>query len=395
MKNVLVWLMFGTLPLMAWQGEWSGSVSFEGFTFNQEALATEQEDDVASIAFTSEYYVSWDNGDQSFTFVPFLRYDARDDERSHWDIRELTWQKVSRNWELRAGIRKVFWGVTESVHLTDIINQTDLVENSDGEEKLGQPMLNFAWINDWGTLDLFALTGFRERTFPGDEGRLRTVPRVDTDTVRYESSAEERHVDLAVRYSHSLGIWDLGLSHFHGTSREPLFEPGLDNTGMPVLTPYHPIIDQSGLELQATMGGWLLKAESIYRSGFGAQDYLAFVGGFEYTFVNVGGTGLDIGAISEYIYDERNADATTPFERDIFTGARLAFNDAQSLEVLAGAVIDLDGDGTFFNLEAERRLGSEWKASLEMRSFSDTEETDLIHGFRNDDHVRLEISRYF
>ena len=60
----------------------------------------------------------------SFTFQPFIRIDQQDEERSHFDIRELAWLHVGNDWELRTGIRKVFWGVNESQHLVDIINQT-------------------------------------------------------------------------------------------------------------------------------------------------------------------------------------------------------------------------------------------------------------------------------
>ncbi len=101
--------------------------------------------------------------------------------------RELSWQLVSRSWELRIGVRKVFWGVAESQQLVDIINQTDLVENVDGEDKLGQPMVNIALIRSWGTVDFFLLPWFRERTFPGQVGRLRFAQPVDTDNPAYES----------------------------------------------------------------------------------------------------------------------------------------------------------------------------------------------------------------
>ena len=67
----------------------------------------------------------------------------------------------------------MFWGVTELRHLVDIINQTDLVENLDGEQKLGQPMVQLTLLKDWGTLDFFAMPYFRERTFTGPDGRPR------------------------------------------------------------------------------------------------------------------------------------------------------------------------------------------------------------------------------
>ena len=53
------------------------------------------------------------------------------DERS---LREAHWLHDKGAWDLLIGVGKVFWGVTESRHLVDIVNQTDLVENPDQEE---------------------------------------------------------------------------------------------------------------------------------------------------------------------------------------------------------------------------------------------------------------------
>ncbi len=111
---------------------------------------------------------------------------------------------------MRAGIGKVFWGVTEALHLVDIINQTDLVENPDGEQKLGQPLLKFSLERDWGILDFYALPGFRERTFPGEAGRLRTHPRVDTDLASYASDAKSGTWILPYAGPTTSGDWDIG-----------------------------------------------------------------------------------------------------------------------------------------------------------------------------------------
>jgi len=391
-RCVLILVLLTGWPLLA-QAEWSGSFSLEGLGFSEHGNEAIQEDQAFSLAISPEYYREWRQGDMSLTFRPFYRYDATDDERTHFDIRELTWQMVADRWELRLGVRKVFWGVTESVHLVDIINQTDLVENPDGEQKLGQAMANFAWIGDWGTLDLFLLPGFRERSFPGEEGRLRSSPRVLAHAARYESDEEEQHIDWAVRYSHSLGIWDLALSHFRGTSRDPLFVPHeYENVD---LAAYYAQIYQTGLELQAAIGGWLLKTEAVYRNGPQTEAYSSLVSGFEYTFGNVGGTGLDVGVLTEYIYDQRGTAADTPYSRDIFAGTRLALNDVAATEVLIGAVVDTGGGGTFFNLEAERRFRNGWKLSLENRVFTGTSHGDPLHPFRDEDHARLVLKRFF
>ena len=139
------------LPVQAL--ELSGDVSVEGRLFAKDELYNDQKRNNGSIAFEPEFYHEWSSSlDFSFTFVPFFRVDSSDSERTHVDIRELNFLMVGNPWELRVGIGKVFWGVTEFVHLVDIINQTDLVENIDGEDKLGQPMVHFSYFIDGSVL---------------------------------------------------------------------------------------------------------------------------------------------------------------------------------------------------------------------------------------------------
>ena len=108
-----------------------------------------------SISIKPKYSVEWNDAYESINFEGFFRWD-RDGQRTHWDIRELYYQKAKNKWEFNIGLKKVFWGVTESNHLIDIINQTDQVESFDGEEKLGQPMLQTTFTSDnYGTFDFF------------------------------------------------------------------------------------------------------------------------------------------------------------------------------------------------------------------------------------------------
>lgn len=386
------WLM--VVATSASAGEWSGFVSVEHQAFFHSPLFPEQHRSYSSLVVQPEYYHPIDGSKDSFTFVPFARANQHDPERSHADIRELTWLKVGDGHEWRLGIRKVFWGVTEAQHLVDIINQTDLVENIDTEDKLGQPMVNFALIRDWGTLNAFILPGFRERTFPGIEGRLRTSPRVDTDQASYESARGRRHIDYALRWSKSLSGWDIGLSHFYGTSREPRLLPGLDGNGLPVLVSRYELIHQSGLDVQLTAGSWLWKLEAIHRRGQG-PTYNAAAGGIEYTFTGVFGTAMDLGVIAEYLYDDRGASAPSPFQDDVMTGLRLAFNDAQSSELLVGVINDRRNAARTFNLEASRRFGSDYKLSLEVRGFAGAPLTDPAFLWRRDDYLQLELAHYF
>ena len=391
-------------------GEISGNISVESRLFPQSPLSEAQGGNNLSLAFQPEYYIEWSGGYQSFTFVPYYRYDQTDDERTHFDLRELQWQYIARSWEFRAGYRRVFWGVIETYHLVDVINQTDLVENPDFEDKLGQPMLNLALIKDWGTIDFFLLLGFRERTFAGKEGRLRAPITLDTDAALYESDDDEKHIDFAVRYEHSLSIWDIGISHFIGTNREPIFQPGLDendsvrvtDAGDPILVPFYDQINQTSIDLQATgEGGLLFKLEALTRGGIietqndSAERFYAFSSGLEYTFYGIRDSDADMGILLEYHYDDRGSLATTPFEDDLFIGTRIALNDVQSTDLLAGAIIDVDTGGSALVLETTRRIGDSWKIEVQIRGFVNAEEKDPLYGFRNDDLLQIELFKYF
>jgi hypothetical protein len=310
--------------------ELTGYLAAEGRLFFKNPLYPGQTHNNGSLAIRPEYYHEWQNG-SSFTCIPFLRLDSADSERTHFDIRELNYLWLTDHWELRIGINTVFWGVTEFYHLEDIISQTDGVEAIDREEKLGQPMIHLSVPGNWGTVDFFILPWFRERTFVGRSGRLRVNPPVATDQVIYEHADGQHHLDLALRYNHSLGAVDFSIYHFAGTGREPTLLPGLINQGQPALIPFYQQINQTGGDLQLVAGQWLWKLEAIYRRGQG-KGFFSTTGGFEYTFVGVAGTAADVGIIGEFAYDERESMATTPFEKDIMAGLRLALNDAAGTE---------------------------------------------------------------
>jgi hypothetical protein len=377
----------GTLKL-------SAELSSEARWFVQDAAYAGQSDDDVGLSFAllPELYYAW-NRDTSVTLRPFARWDSIDDERTHVDLRELMLQHRFGNFDLRAGVGRVFWGVTESVHLVDIVNQTDLVENPDGEDKLGQPMLSLAWTTDYGSFAGYLLPYFRERTLPGPDARLRAPLPYAIDDARYESSAGEKRVDAAVRWSLSTSLLDIGVSHFSGTAREPRFEPALTESGA-ILVPVYDLIEQTGLDLNVVTGGWIWKLEAIHQSNR-IEDFSAVAGGFEYTFSAPFGTGWDVGALAEVLWDSRGSDSPSPFQRDLFVGTRIAANDVAGSELLAGAIFDLERGGAFGNVEASRRVGDSGKLVVELRLFVDADEADPLFFLRRDDYLQVEYIRYF
>ena len=372
----------------------SGFVGAEGRAFVHDPQFRSQFEGVQpSLIVNPELSYDTEDGRHQFSLVPFLRLDARDEERTHVDVREAYWRYVGDDWEVLIGLDTVFWGVTESRHLVNVINQIDQVEDIDEEDFLGQPMVNLAVQRDWGRLDLFALPGFRERPFPGKDGRLRTALPVDDDAAEFESELEQLHVDAAIRYSHFIGDWDIGAYYFYGTGREPRLVPSADGTR---LEPRYDLINQVGLDIQYTSDAWLWKFEGIVREGQG-DTFAAAVGGFEYSFFQVFETAADIGILAEYLYDGRddvNA-PVAPLDNDVFVGTRLALNDVQDTTALVGAVIDIENQSTLLFIEVERRIGDNWKIELESRWFLAVDRGDPLASFQDDDFVLLRLSRFF
>ncbi|MDH3548767.1 MAG: hypothetical protein OEQ16_05415, partial [Gammaproteobacteria bacterium] len=372
----------------------SGSVELQARGFWQNPQWVGQDDRALQGSVISTTEVRWYNegGNVRAAFIPYLRWDATDDERNLADLREAYWAFEGDDYELLVGANTVFWGVTESVHLVDIINQTDFAGDIDGEDKLGQMMVSLMLQRDWGEITGFVMPAFRERTFAGVDGRFRPPLPVDTDNALYESSDEETHVDFALRYSHYIGDIDIGLNVFSGTSREPRFVPAADGQS---LLPVYDQIDQLGVAVQYTKEAWLWKLEAIARDGV-THSFAAAVGGFEYTFYQVSESTIDVGLLLEYQYDGRNEfEPVTIADNDVFVGTRLAFNDVQDTAVLAGLSYDTDTGETFINIEAERRFGDNWFAELRVRAFNGAAQVDATTWLQKDDYVQLSLARYF
>jgi len=404
MKHVLTGLIISAalLQTSADAAEWQGYVSAQYRGFFQDPLDPRQHNNYLSLAAEPQFYHRWDNGDHTVDARLFYRVDQYDDNRTHGDIRELSWTGVFDAFEMTAGISKVFWGVTETNHLVDIVNQTDLVENVDGEDKLGQPMVKFSTVQDWGIVNFFVLPGFRERTFAGVEGRPRPEVVIDTDSdAIYDFSAGQDHIDLALRYSHYIGEWEFGLSWFSGVGREPsdFYPTAFDASGQPtVVVPVYSLINQAGIDGQVFFGDWTWKLEAInteYRSGNrkGSHNFQS-VFGFEYTWVGFTGAASDLGFVVEYHYSDRNKRETI-FDNDFATALRYVMNDAQSTEVLFGLITDAETRTIAGFIEASRRLGQSWTLEAQLRTYSGTEEDRPLYSYRFDDFAQIDLAYYF
>ncbi|MEM8935120.1 MAG: hypothetical protein AAGC77_01775 [Pseudomonadota bacterium] len=350
--------------------------------------------------------VSWrsENGVHNFQATPFLRVDGRDAERTHWDLREFYYRYQPNSVvSVTLGATQVFWGRAESHHLIDIINQRDQVEDIDDEDKLGQPMINIAFDTRFGTLNMYAMTGFRDRTFPGSDGRLRFFLPFDTDNPVFDEDGGRYAPEYAFRYDHKIADVEFGLAYFEGNSREPRIGFSVLGDG---LIPIYDKIKQGSVDFLYTRGNWQGKFEGLFRNGYD-ESFFAFVGGVEYTFPDVLGTDADVGFLLEYQYDGREVEnIDEPFgpalsapltlnDHDAYGAMRVTLSEEQRLSALAGFAFDTDDESIRVTIEASKEIGENWTAEIESRVLMGTESDDIIHALRNDDFVTFRLTRRF
>lgn len=386
--------LFGAAPALADGFDFRPEVGLEVRLFPDDPQFADQFDtSQGSLILTGDGRWTSETRDTRVLFEPLVRLDSRDDARTYVDIREASIaHEINRDWDVLVGVSQVFWGVAESRNVVDIINQFDAVEDVDEGEKLGQPIIRVTRRGDFGTLEAYYLPVFRERLFPGEEGRLRTEPVISNDVARYERGGEEWAGDFALRYINRFGGFDLGLHGFYGTSRNPRLDL---NPATGELEPLYPELTQGGADLQWTSGAWLLKGEALVGDMLG-ETFVSAVAGLEYTLFDVSGSGWDLGLIAEYLYDDRDQALlpNTLFENDVFVGTRIILNDVQDTEFLAGAIVDDQTGGVFASAEFQRRIGDTMLLEVEARGFT-AEDDPFISALEADEHVLLRLTRFF
>lgn len=373
-------------------GDARDAIDFSGYAEIQQRFFPQRENSAQSHSYESAALnPQWrfDAGkSDALTLRLFARHDFDDSSRTHADVREALWQHLRGNQEWRVGIDEVFWGVVESRHLVDIINQKDMLERIDGDAKLGQPLLNWNWRRNRTSLEVFVLPYFREQKFADPSGRLRPPLRVIEP--EYANGAQRRDTSTAVRWQFLGEDADVALSYFDGISREPQFRLA-SRRGELRIQPTYVHLTQTGLEAQKSTGNWLLKAEAVYRED--DESSWAGVTGFEYTFDDV--LRGDLGVMLEYLRDTRDWQPRETFQDDIFAGLRYASSTLSSTNILAGFYQERQRDGHVFKLEANTRLGESAKLTFEFWRFDELSETELASFFAKDDYVQISLQYYF
>jgi hypothetical protein len=298
-------------------------------------------------------------------------------------------------WKLSVGYDVESWGVLEFVNPADVLNQRDIADDVVTKRKLGQPMTGLSVTTDLGTFAFYGLTWFTPLSFPAVTGRLRPTLVIEGDQATYGSSLKRLNPEGAFRYTNALGPIEVGASYYYGYERDPVFGVAIGSAGQPYLVPSYSLEHQGSFELQATLGGLILKSEGALRLDRDGSYGSAAVGaGLEYDLGALIMAGETITLICEYDYDTRPRTLIVPFTDDLIGGVRVAFNDVRGTELTAWSDVAFpDSRFQVVAVDASRRILDSLKVAVGFRAmpagggpFAD---------LRKDDYVSVRLSALF
>ena len=332
-------------------------------------------------------------GDTRFLVAPIIRIENNDSGRSIVDFNELYISGRRGDTTLEFGITRLFWGVTESRHLENIINPPDLAAHYAGDTTLGVALLRLAEPTEFGQIEFILIPWDRDPRFPGEQGRPRTEWYIQGDV----DHPDGRPAAWASRVSLDGGNYDAHAYYFQGLDREATLFPLFDILGQPEsLRASRKQIQQWGADLQIPFGNVLLKAEAIHRSGY-SRSFAAAVLGGEYTLNSIGNSTSDLGLLVEYQYDnDRPTDAPlAPMKRAVYAGIRGALNDPANSEFKFGLVHDTTNEARIWRGDFSRRIADDWTVECALNIFSNVRGQPPLSGFARDSYLELLIKRNF
>ncbi len=314
------------------------------------------------------------------------------DQKIFGDASEAFLEHRMGRYSIRAGMLDERWGFLDAKNPANIFNALDIVEDYQGDVRLGQPGAAFRFVGDSLGFTLLASPMAREQRTPDGRDRLR-LTGLPLRNARFENGRWTPSV--AARVNLNLENLELAVSHFHGTSREAEFRFDPDAEG-PALRPYYRRIDQSALEAQYVLGDYVLRGELIRRQGQTGRSFFGLGVGLERIFYGAFGGTEDLQVYAEAYYDDRpNTAPVTAFQRDISVGGRLIMNNEGSTEFAARSTVDLEGGGSILEFGAAHRVWSDYvlgfNATVPLGGRSDP----ALAAYRRDTRLRFALTRYF
>jgi hypothetical protein len=317
------------------------------------------------------------------------------DAQPEFDLLRAKLDYAAGSIDLTLGSDVVFWGVTEGVQLSNIINQRDLAADFEGDTSLGQPMVRLGWQGLAARLDLFYLPWMPERRFRSPAERLNNAVSVDDDPM-WPTAREAFEPGFAMRASGTFDAFDVGAYVFRGLNRRPTFVPDADGT----LRPSYAMATQYGFDGQWIWRDLILKGELRHATeapqttGTFSPETAWAVGG-EYAFYGLADTTAEVAAFVEYAHSSQGSTSLNIYQDDLLIGARVQVNDFRSTELRIALVHDTEFGSNVIEADLLTRVSERVSVSLSYNDFSGLASSDPYAGFRDDSVVSLGVAINF
>lgn len=372
-------------------------MGFDIREFHKQEAYSNQKNTYSSYFKTEFFFTISDN--INFISEPYYRYDHNDKNRTLFDFKVNKFTYFGENYEIKLGVDEVFWGVTESKNLVNIINTNDNAAG-DLKEKLGQPLLAYTIFSEQvGYIDFYFLPVSVKSAQIGQEGRLRFSNPTENNGHIYSGGAGEKIPSWAFKWEKNISIFDFSFQGFRGNSRENSITPILEGASLKYFPGYERI-SQLGTYFQLVSGPIIYKIEAIKKNGQKnakniRKNFFSYTLGIEYLYNRLFEKKWDINTFIEYSNDDRNNDSLDILQNDLFIATKLIFNNIQGAELLASTTFDLDGGGNTALAEFSSRLSENMRVTALYQAYWSTNNKDILYSFRRDNHFGLKLVKYF
>lgn len=314
----------------------------------------------------------------------YASFDDKDEDRRYADFREATltydWHELS----FTAGFTRMFWGVSESINVVNVINQADIRDNINGKEKMGQQHFSVQYNGDASELQVVYMPVFREQVFGLRPSFLLPI----SDRAKYEDGHKEGGWAARFKQYGDQSEWAIG--YFSGTRRIPNL---VISSATQTVTMFHPQTTNilfDGIYLGDTFSP---KLELKLGRELGKHFYSANIG-IEYPVYPDMWNLNELTFVAEYLKDSRGLEAETIGQDDLFVGAKGVVGTQSEFRLLFGH--DLETSSHYFELSGQYRFNDYARLTFQAVGGIDVTKNDrLLYPLENEKYTTIKIHYAF
>ena len=371
----------------------SGELEIDNFNFYKSPFFDQQVNTQSSVMVNPALKVRTKQFE--LIFEPFVRYDHFDKYRTHFDLRQFSLIVNHKKWRYTLGINSYTWTRFTGFSLMDIANRIDPYENPLDVAKLGQPATDINYLfNENLHVQFSCLPYLRIEKYPDYSSRYLFTPvEISNDNINFENHSLKRwYPSSAIRINYTYKKTDFAFQLFHGLNRTPLFTY---NTQQRVLDQQFVVMNQTGLEIQHTLKGFILKNEFIIRQ----QEENTTIGihpGIEYNFSRLFGSRIELQTMVEYLYDKQKKDQGLPFSDHYIGNFRFDFGDLNNTDIFIKLITNRTNYFSFIDFEFNRRIFNKFKLNLHANfALGNITPTDPMYLFQYNTFIGGKLSWFF